>query len=68
MSGMIYSIPMTMLLIQTENTPRIVNFPAIATISNNQFYEFCQANRVVCIECTVTGEAIIMLPTFSDSE
>lgn len=58
---------MTTLLIQTENIPLMVNFPAIIQMSHEQFYEFCQANRELRIERTATGEVIIMPPTFSDT-
>ena len=58
---------MTQLLIQTENVPLIVNFPAIAQMTRTQFYDFCQANRDLCIERTAAGEVIVMPPTFSDT-
>jgi Uma2 family endonuclease len=58
---------MTTLLIQTESTPLTVNIPAIAAMSHDQFYEFCQANRDLRIERTATGEVIIMPPAFSDT-
>lgn len=58
---------MTTLLIQTEGIPLTVNLPAIATLSREQFYEFCQANRDLRIERTATGEVIIMPPVFSDT-
>jgi Uma2 family endonuclease len=57
---------MTMLLIQTESVPLIVNFTAIKSMSIEQFYEFCQANRDLRIERTASGEVIIMPPAFSD--
>lgn len=58
---------MTQLLIQTESVPLTVNFPAIAQMTHAQFYDFCQANRELRIECTAAGEVIIMPPTFSDT-
>jgi Uma2 family endonuclease len=58
---------MTTLLIQTENIPLTVNFPAIVTMSQAQFYEFCQANQELRIERTAQGEVIIMPPAFSDT-
>jgi len=57
---------MTTLLIQTESVPLMVNFPAIKSMSIEQFYEFCQANRDLRIERTASGEVIIMPPAFSD--
>ncbi|NJN89051.1 MAG: Uma2 family endonuclease [Leptolyngbyaceae cyanobacterium SL_5_14] len=58
---------MTTLLIQTESMPLMVNFPAIAQITREQFYEFCQANPDLRIERTAAGEVVIMPPTFSDT-
>ncbi len=58
---------MTTLLIQTENTPLTVNFPAIVKMTQAQFYEFCQANQKLRIERTAQGEVIIMPPAFSDT-
>jgi Uma2 family endonuclease len=60
-------IDMTTLLIQTDNTPLTVNFPAIVKMTQAQFYEFCQANQDLRIERTVQGEVIIMPPAFSDT-
>jgi Uma2 family endonuclease len=58
---------MTTLLIQTENTPLTVNFPAIVKMTQAQFSEFCQANQDLRIERTAQGEVIIMPPAFSDT-
>jgi Uma2 family endonuclease len=58
---------MTTLLIQTENTPLTVNFPAIVKMTQAQFYEFCQANQELRIERTAQGEVIVMPPAFSDT-
>ncbi|NJL39933.1 MAG: Uma2 family endonuclease [Leptolyngbyaceae cyanobacterium SM1_4_3] len=58
---------MTTLLIHTEHTPLTVNLPAIAPMTHEQFYEFCQANRDLRIERTADGEVIIMPPAFSDT-
>lgn len=58
---------MTTLLIQTEHLPLTVNFPAIAQMSREQFYDFCQANRDLRIERSATGEVIVMPPAFSDT-
>jgi Uma2 family endonuclease len=58
---------MTTLLIQTDNTPLTVNFPAIVTMTQVQFIEFCQANQDLRIERTAQGEVIIMPPAFSDT-
>lgn len=58
---------MTTLLIQTEHLLLTVSFPALVQMSDEQFYEFCQANRDLRIERTATGEVIIMPPAFSDT-
>jgi Uma2 family endonuclease len=58
---------MTTLLIQTESVPLMVNFPAIKSMSIEQFHEFCQANRDLRIERTASGEVIIMPLAFSDT-
>ena len=58
---------MTTLLIQTESVPLTVNFPALKSMSVEQFYEFCLANRDLRIERTASGEVIIMSPVFSDT-
>ena len=55
---------MTTLLIQTENLPLTIQ---IASMSHEQFYEFCLANRDLRIERTATGEVVIMPPVFSDT-
>ena len=58
---------MTTLLIQTESTLLTVNFPSLVQMTNEQFYEFCQANGDLRIERTANGEVIIMPPAFSDT-
>jgi Uma2 family endonuclease len=60
-------IDMTTLLIQTENTPLTVNFPAIVKMTQVQFSEFCQANQELRIERTAQGEVLIMPPACSDT-
>ncbi|NJR49974.1 MAG: Uma2 family endonuclease [Leptolyngbyaceae cyanobacterium CSU_1_3] len=58
---------MTTLLIQTEQIPLTVSFPALERMTTEQFYEFCQANRELRIERASTGEVVIMPPAFSDT-
>ncbi|MBG1259936.1 Uma2 family endonuclease [Nostoc commune] len=58
---------MTTLLIQTESTPLTVNFPSLVQMTNEQFYEFCQANGDLRIERTANGEVIIISAAFSDT-
>lgn len=57
----------TTLLIQSETTPMTVSLPAIAPMSRDEFYAFCQANRDLRIERTANGEVVIMPPAFSDT-
>lgn len=58
---------MTTVLIQTEQIPLTVSFPALEQMTHEQFYEFCQANRDLRIERTAEGDVIIMPPAFSDT-
>jgi Uma2 family endonuclease len=58
---------MTTLLIQSEQVPMTVNFPLIAQMTSEQFYEFCLANRDLRIERAATGEVVIIPPAFSDT-
>jgi Uma2 family endonuclease len=44
-------------------TSIVLNIPAIAKFSNEQFYQLCQANRDLRFELTATGELIVMPPT-----
>ena len=55
---------MTTLLVQTKNLPLTIE---IASMSHEQFYAFCLANRDLRIERTATGEVVIMPPVFSDT-
>ena len=57
----------TTLRIQTQTIPLTVEVPAIATLTQDEFYAFCQANRDLRIERTATGEVVIMPPAFSDT-
>lgn len=58
---------MTTLLIQNESTLLSVNLPGSESMTTEQFYEFCQANRDLRIERTANGEVIVMPPAFSDT-
>jgi Uma2 family endonuclease len=58
---------MTTLLIQTQSVPLTVHLPAIESMSVEQFYEFCLANRDLRIERTVNGKVIVTSPAFSDT-
>lgn len=58
---------MTTLLIQIEGVPLTVDLPSVQQMTNEQFYEFCQANRDLRIERTAKGKVILMPPAFSDT-
>jgi Uma2 family endonuclease len=58
---------MTTLLIQTQIVPLTVNLPGSESMTVEQFYEFCLANRDLRIERTASGEVIVMSPAFSDT-
>jgi Uma2 family endonuclease len=58
---------MTTLLIQTQSVPLTIDLPAIESMTVEQFYEFCLANRDLRIERSVSGEVMIMSPVFSDT-
>jgi len=48
----------------TETNPIILDFkPLLRKIDDQDFFEFCQANRDLRIERTADGEVIIMPPT-----
>jgi Uma2 family endonuclease len=57
---------MTILLIEAQNIPLKVNVPALLSMTDEQFYEFCQANIYLRIERTATGEIIVRAPAFSN--
>jgi Uma2 family endonuclease len=57
----------TTLLIQTQTSPLTVSLPAIAPMTHDEFYAFCQANRDLRIERTATGDVVIMTPAFADT-
>ncbi|NJN20575.1 MAG: Uma2 family endonuclease [Leptolyngbya sp. RL_3_1] len=57
----------TTLLIQSETAPMTVSLPAIAPMSREEFYAFCQANRDLRIERTANGDVVIMPPAFADT-
>ncbi|MBE9175165.1 Uma2 family endonuclease [Synechocystis salina LEGE 06155] len=58
---------MTRLLVQISSEPLTIDFPSIVSMTEQQFYEFCLANRGLRIERTAKGEVIIMPPAFSDT-
>ncbi len=58
---------MTTLLVQATSAPLIIDLPWIIPMTEEQFYEFCLANRDLRIERTASGEVIVMPPAFSDT-
>jgi Uma2 family endonuclease len=57
---------MTSLLVQSPSVPLTIHFP-LTSMTVEEFYEFCLANRDLRIERTANGEVIIMPPAFSDT-
>jgi hypothetical protein len=58
---------MTSLLVQSPSVPLTIHFPWITSMTVQEFYEFCLANRDLRIERNANGEVIIMPPAFSDT-
>jgi len=58
---------MTSLLVQSPSIPLTIHCPWITSMTIQEFYEFCLANRDLRIERTANGEVIIMPPAFSDT-
>jgi Uma2 family endonuclease len=58
---------MTTLLVQATSAPLMIDLPWIMPMTEEQFYEFCLANRDLRIERTAGGEVIVMPPAFSDT-
>lgn len=57
----------TTLVIHSDTIqPWAVSLPAIAPMSTEEFYRFCQANRALRIERTATGEIIVLPPAVAD--
>lgn len=46
-----------------EMTAYVLNMPPVARLSDEQFYQLCQANRDLKLELTADGKLIIMPPT-----
>jgi Uma2 family endonuclease len=52
----------------TEINPIVVQFHPIVSLTDDQFYEFCQLNKNFRIERNVIGEVIFMSPTGSETD
>ena len=57
---------MTSLLVQSPSVPLTIHFP-LTSMTVQEFYEFCLANRDLRIERSASGEVIVMPPAFSDT-
>jgi Uma2 family endonuclease len=58
---------MTTLLVQATSASMTIDLPWIMPMTEEQFYEFCLANRDLRIERNSSGEVIVMPPAFSDT-
>ncbi len=58
---------MTTLLVQATSAPLMIDLPWIMPKTEEQFDEFCLANRDLRIERSASGEVIVMPPAFSDT-
>ncbi|TRU81991.1 MAG: Uma2 family endonuclease [Microcystis novacekii Mn_MB_F_20050700_S1] len=58
---------MTTILVEATSAPLMIDLPWIMLMTEEQFYEFCLANRDLRIERNASGEVIVMPPAFSDT-
>lgn len=58
----------TQLPIATENTPMVLQFHPVITMTDDQLFDFCQLNQDFRIERQATGEIVIMSPTGSETD
>lgn len=58
---------MSILQVQAAHGPLAVDVPSLNQMSDEEFVEFCFANRELRIERTVEGEIIVMPPAYSDT-
>jgi Uma2 family endonuclease len=58
----------TQLPFTTEIIPMVVQFHPIITLTEDQFYDFCQLNKDFRIERNVAGEIVIMSPTGAETD
>jgi len=58
---------MTTIFVQETSGPLTIDIPWMMSMTEEQFYQFCVANRDLRIERTATGEVIVMSPSFSDT-
>jgi len=58
----------TQLPIATENSPVVLKFHPVITMTDDQLFDFCQLNQDLRIERKATGEIVIMSPTGSETD
>ena len=58
---------MTTILVEATSAPLMIDLPWIMLMTEEQFYQFCLANRDLRIERSASGEVIVMPPAFSDT-
>lgn len=44
-------------------TALVLNLDSVIHLTDEQFYQLCQTNRDIRLECTAKGELIVMAPT-----
>ncbi|OKH52797.1 hypothetical protein NIES2101_13110 [Calothrix sp. HK-06] len=52
----------------TEISPMVIQFHPIVSLTDDQFYDFCQLNKNYHIERSATGEVIFMSPTGTETD
>jgi len=59
---------MTSLLVNSSQAPIPIDLSSLMTVqmTDQQFYDFCQANPELRIERNATGDVIVMPPSFAD--
>jgi Uma2 family endonuclease len=59
--------PMSEAVIESWNPAMTVRFAPLVTLTDDQFFEFCQINRDLRIERTAQGALVLMAPAGADS-
>ncbi len=58
---------MAQILVQKETMPVVLHVPTALEMTQDQFFEFCQANRDLRIERTAEGDLLIMPPAGAET-
>lgn len=58
----------TNLPVATEIIPIVLQLEPVIAMTDDQFYQFCQLNRDLCIERNASGELVIMPPTGAETD